>query len=197
MFFKRFLAGATPFPSILKNPVTSAAPQEPSLMPRGRRRRARLSAFVRDRLLLLASAFAVAAILFVYFMLSQRLGVSGDGQFLLLQTLGLTVFASSVRRFSPWRRRRLRLKWPLAVASGGLLFLHLATVGAFVILYHPSWRAPHWEIVTDLELAVFSIVLCWVDEYCTLEHRPPFTAFLAEQLRVATGHIDSGEPKQH
>jgi hypothetical protein len=41
------------------------------------------------------------------------------------------------------------------------------------------------------ELVVFSVVLSWVDEYCTLDRRPKFPAFLARKKRIATGHIDS------
>jgi hypothetical protein len=158
-----------------------------------RSQKANLGSFIRDRLLLLAVAFAVAVFLFSYFMVSDWLGLSDDAQFLLIQTVGLAVFAGSIRRFSPWRRRRLRLRWPLVATSVGLLLMHLATVGTYVIVYHPRWRGPHWEVVTTLDLAVFFTVLCWLDEYCTMDHRPTFIMFVARHLRIATGHIGVGD----
>ena len=166
------------------------------MRPHVRHRDATGSAFVRDRLLLLTVAVAVAASLFLYFSVSERLGVADDAQFLVLQTLGLAVFVSSVRRFSPWRRRKLRVKWPLVVVSGGLLLVHAATVGAFVLLYHPRWRAPLWELITVSELVVCFLVLGTLDEYCTLDRRPRLTAFLAKQLWVATGHINADDSQR-
>jgi hypothetical protein len=139
------------------------------------------------------TAFLVAALLLSYFLVTAWLGLSDDAQFLFVQTFGLAVFAASIRRTSPWRRRKLRLRWPLIVTSIGLLLAHVATVGTLVMLYHPRWRGPHWEAVTVIELAVFGVVLSWVDQYCTMDRRPTFPAFLARQMRIATGHIDSGD----
>ena len=149
----------------------------------------------RDRLLLVTVAFLVLVLGLCYFFLTDWLGLTNDAQILVLQTFGLVAFAGSVRRTSPWRRRKLRLRWPLIVTSIGLLLAHAATVGAFVILYHPRWRGPHWSVVTVLELAVFGVALSCVDEYCTLDRRPKFSAFLVEQMRIATGHIDSEAPR--
>jgi hypothetical protein len=36
---------------------------------------------------------------------------------------------------------------------------------------------PHWAVVTALELAVFGVALSCVDEYCTMDRRPKFSAF--------------------
>src|SRR5437868_1785509 len=129
---------------------------------------------LRDRLLLVAAACLIAAVLFSYFLLTDSLGLSDDAQFLLAQTLGLAVFAGSIRRISPWRGRKLRLRWPLIVTSIGLLLTHAATVGTFVIVSHPRWRGPHWEAVTVIELVVFGVVLSCVDQYCTMDRRPTF-----------------------
>jgi drug/metabolite transporter (DMT)-like permease len=148
---------------------------------------------VRDRLLLVTAAFVVAALLGAYFVVTDRLGLGDDAQALFAQTLGLAVFASLTRRTSPWRRRKLRLRWPLVVTSIGLVLAHVGTVGTFVILCHPGWRAPHWELMTVFELVIFSVVLSWVDEYCTMDRRPTFSAFLGRQLRIATGHTGSDE----
>jgi hypothetical protein len=142
---------------------------------------------------LVTAAFVVTALLCAYFVVTDRLGLSDDAQALVIQTSGLAAFAGVIRRTSPWRRRKLRLRWPLVVTSIGLLLAHAATVGTFVILYHPEWRAPHWELLTVMELAVFSVVLSWVDEYCTMERRPTFPAFLARQMRIATGRIGSDD----
>jgi hypothetical protein len=159
----------------------------------GRHVKADAGHVLRDRLLLVAAAFLVAALLFSYFFVTDWLGLTDDAQFLFVQTFGLIAFVGSIRRTSPWRRRKLRLRWPLIVTSIGLVLAHLATVGTFVILYHPRWRGPHWEVVTVIELAVFGVVLSWVDQYCTMDRRPTFPAFLAKQMRIATGHIDSAE----
>lgn len=158
-----------------------------------RRPRPTVGDVLRDRLLLFSAASVVGALLLSYFLVTDRLGLNKDVQLLLLQTVGLALFAASIRRTSPWRRRRLRLRWPLIATVGGLLLVHAATVGTFVILYHPDWRMPHWEAVTVTELAIFGVVLSSVDEYCTLDRRPSFRAFLAKQVRIATGHIGSDD----
>jgi len=110
---------------------------------------------------LVTAAFLVAALLCGYFVVTDWLGLNDDEQALFIQTIGLAAFAAVVRRTSPWRRRKLRLRWPLVVTSIGLLLAHLGTVGAFVILYHPGWRGPHWELLTVFELVVFGVVLSW------------------------------------
>ncbi len=148
---------------------------------------------IRDRLLLVAAAFLVLVLLCVYFVVTDWLGLNDDAQALVVQTLGLAVFASLTRRTSPWRRRKLRLRWPLVVTSIGLLLAHVGTVGTFVMVYHPGWRGPHWELLTVFELVVFSVVLFWVDEYCTMDRRPTFPAFLARQLRIAARHTGSDD----
>ena len=144
----------------------------------------------RDRFLLITVAFLMGVLMLCYFFVADWIGLSDDAQFLVLQTFGLAAFAGSIRRTSPWRRRRLRLRWPLIATSIGLLLAHLATVGSFVILYQPRWRGPHWSVATVMELVVFGVVLSWVDEYCTMDRRPSFSAFLVEQMRIATGQID-------
>ena len=164
---------------------------------RPRPQRPTIGDVIRDRLLLLAGASVVAAVLLSYLLVTERLGFSDDATFLLLQTIGLALFAASIRRTSPWRRRKIRLRWPLIVTAIGLLLVHAATVGTFVILYHPQWRGPHWEAVTVTELVIFGVLLSWVDEYCTMDRRPSFGAFLARQMRIATGHIDSDDSSQH
>ena len=112
----------------------------------------------RDRLLLVTVALLVGAVLLCCFFVTDWLSLSVDAQFLVLQTLGLITFVGSIRRISPWRQRKLRLRWPLIVTSIGLLLAHAATVGTFVILYHPIWRMPHWSVVTTL--APFGARLC-------------------------------------
>lgn len=144
----------------------------------------------RDRLLLITVALLVASLMLCYFFVTDWLGLGRDAQILVLQTFGLAAFAGSIRRSSPWRRRRWRLRWPLIATTIGLLLAHLATVGSFVLVYHPEWRGPHWSVITVTELAVFGVVLLWVDHYCTMDRRPAFSAFLVEQMRIATGHID-------
>ena len=145
---------------------------------------------LRDRLLLFAAASAVSALLLSYFFVAERLAVSNDAQLLLLQTVGLALFAGSIRRTSPWRRRKLRLRWPLIATAAGLLLGHAATVGTLVILQHPHWRMRNWEALTVTELAIFGVMLSWVDEYCTMDHRPKLRTFLARHMRIASGHID-------
>lgn len=120
-------------------------------------------ATVRDRLLLLATALVLFVVMLSYFFVADRLGLTDDGQFLLLQTIGWIVFVSSVRRMSPWRRRKLRLRWPLFLTAVGLLLAHFATVGTFVVVYRPRWRLAEWYVITMVELVVFGSLLSWMD----------------------------------
>ena len=87
-------------------------------------------------MLLVMTALLVSALLLAYLAVTHSLGASRDGQLFILETLGLAVFVGSIRKTSPWRHRRLRVRWPLAVTMVGLLSAHIAIVGTFAF----RWR---------------------------------------------------------
>jgi hypothetical protein len=116
----------------------------------------------RDKLMLAVSALAVASVLLAGTYAVNRYDLPESlGDLWVASILFFLVVALSARELygGSRRGRPITRKWPLRLAWGLLISLHVVLLGSYFVYAKPRWRMSEWIVCLLIELSICAVVL--------------------------------------